>query len=124
MKNADKNAERNAGFRMLTALAKAGLRRRPKLSPADRARRTAIEGERQQRRYCNAFALWLGCRRKACRRLRTCGGDPHVCLQRALDRVPPLVQSKARERILKATPPNVGAPEREARLRMPRDFYE
>jgi hypothetical protein len=109
---------------MLTALAKAGLRRRPKLSPADRARRAAIEGERQQRRYCNAFALWLDCRRKACLRRRSCGGDPHVCLQRALDRVPPLVQKKARERILKATPHNVGAPEREARLRLPRDFYE
>ena len=115
---------KNAEFRVLAAMMKAGLKRRPKLSPVDHAQRVAIEGELQQRRYCNAFALWRTCRRKACRRHRSCGGDPHVCLKRALDRIPPRVQSQARQDILKATPHNIGAPEREARQRMPRDFHE
>ncbi len=115
---------KNAEFRVLAALVKAGLKRKPKLNPVQHARRVAIEAELQQRRYCNAFALWRTCRRKSCLRHRTCGGDAHLCLKRALDRVPPQMASQARHAILKATPHNIGAPEREARQRLPHDFYE
>jgi hypothetical protein len=110
-------------FRVLSAMLQAGLKRRPKLSPVEHARRLALETERQQRRYCNAFALWRRCGGKACRRQRTCGGDARVCLQRALGNVPHALQSQARQDILKATPPNAGAPEREARLRLPRELF-
>jgi len=115
---------KNAEFRVLSAMVRAGLKRKPKLNPVEHARRVAIEAELQQRRYCNAFALWRTCRRSACRRQRTCGGDAYLCLKRALDRVPLQMASQARQDILKATPHNIGAPEREARQRLPRDFYE
>jgi hypothetical protein len=78
----------------------------------------------QQRRYCDAFALWRTCPHKACRRQRCCGGEAAGCLRRALDRVPHPEQWRARQDILKTTPRNIGAPERAARQCMPRDLYE
>jgi hypothetical protein len=111
-------------YRILSAMVKAGLKHRPKLSPQQHARRLATETEQQKRRYCDAFALWRRCRHKACRRLRTCGGDAHVCLKRALGSVPWAQQSQARTDILKATPHNIGAPEREARQSLPRECCE
>jgi hypothetical protein len=114
----------NAEFRVLSAMVKAGLKHKAKLRPVAHARRLAIEAELQAARYCNAFALWRRCRRTDCRRHRACGGDAHSCLKRALDRVPQPVQAQARRKILDATPHNIGAPEREARQRMPRDFFE
>ena len=110
-------------FRILSAMLRAGLKRRAKASPLQHARRLASETERQQRRYCEAFALWKTCRRGACRRLRGCGGDAHACLKRALDSVPQAQQLRARDDILKATPQNIGAPEREARQRLPRECF-
>ncbi len=115
---------KNTEFRVLSAMVKAGLKRKPKLRPVEHTRRCAIEMELQQRRYCDAFALWRTCRRKTCRRQRTCCGDANACLRRALDRIPRRMQWQAREDILKATPHNIGAPEREARQRMPHEFYE
>ena len=56
---------KNTEFRALSAMVRAGLKRKPKLNPVQHARRVAIEAELQQRRYCNAFALWRTCRRKA-----------------------------------------------------------
>jgi len=114
----------DAEFRVLAAMVRARPKRKPKLSPVEHARRLAIETERQQRRYCGALALWRTCRRKSCRRHGRCCGDADACLRRALDRVPHPLQWQARNDILKATPHNIGAPEREARQRMPRDFYE
>jgi hypothetical protein len=111
-------------FRILSAMVQAGLKHRPKGSPLQRARRLASETEEQKRRYCDAFVLWRRCRHKACRRLRTCDGDAHVCLKRALDGVPRTQQTQARTDILKGTPLNIGAPEREARQRLPRECYE
>jgi hypothetical protein len=81
-------------------------------------------GDRKQRRYCDAFNLWRTCRRKSCRRLRACGGDPAVCLARGIDSIPREQQIQARAAILAATPDNISAPEREARQRTPRDCYE
>jgi len=106
------------------AVSRAAPKRKPKLSPAQYAARFAAEKALQQRRYCDAFALWRTCRRNACRRRYACSGDANACLQRALDRVPHRIQWQARQDILARTPANVGGPERAARQRMPRDFYE
>jgi len=115
---------KTAEFRVLAATVQARLKRKPKLSAVEYAQRFAREVERQQERFCIALALWQTCRRKACRRHRTCCDDAKACLGRALDRVPHRLQWQARENILKATPRNIGAPERAARQRMPRDLYE
>ncbi len=106
------------------AMLKAGFRRKPKLSPVQYARRRAIERLSLQRRYCDAFAQWRSCRRAQCRRQQSCRGDATACLKRALARVPPEVQRRARQEIIAAMPRNIGAPEREARLAMPCDFFE
>ena len=120
MKNDRFNAEAAVRFAML----KAGPKPRPKVSPVEHARRFAIEKALQQRRYCNAFALWRGCLRKACRRGQSCAGDANACLRRALDGVPRDVQSRVRQAIIAAMPRNIGAPERAARQCTPRDLYE
>ncbi len=95
-----------------------------KLSKAQYAARFAAEKVLQQRRYCDAFALWRQCPLKRCRREHACRGDQNLCLKGALDRVPRHTQWQARQDILIATPDNIGAPERAARQCMPRDFYE
>jgi hypothetical protein len=106
------------------AMLKAGFKRKPKASPVEYARRFALEKLSLQRRYCDAFALWRSCRRPVCRRQQSCHGDANACLKRALDRVPRDVQRRARQDIIAAMPHNIGAPEREARLCVPADFYE
>jgi hypothetical protein len=114
----------NAEFRVLSAMLKAGLKPKAALGPVAHARRVAAESELQAQRYCDALALWRRCRHKSCRRRRACGGDAHSCLKRGLAHVPQSMQAQARQTILKATPRNISAPEREARQRMPRDLYE
>ena len=111
-------------FAVLSAMLKAGLKLKAMLDPIEYARRLAVEKALQQRRYCDAFALWRTCSRKACRRQRRCCGEAAGCLRRALDRVPHPEQWRARQDILAATPRNIGAPERAARQCMPRDLYE
>jgi hypothetical protein len=113
-----------ADFRVLLAMVKAGLKRKAKLDPVEHAQRFVRESELQLRRYCNAFALWRRCRRRACRRSRACTGDTHRCLKSALDRLPHAEQLQVRARILAATPQNIGAPERAARQCLPRELYE
>jgi hypothetical protein len=111
-------------FALLSAMLKAGMKPKPKLSATEYARRLAVEKALQQRRYCDAFALWQICARKTCRRQGRCGGEAAGCLRRALDRVPHPEQWRARQDILALTPRNIGAPERAARQCMPRDLYE
>jgi hypothetical protein len=122
MTEAKQNNDQN--FAVLSAMLKAGLKQKPKLSAIEYARRLALEKALQQRRYCDAFALWRICTLKSCRRQRCCGGDAAGCLRRALDRVPHQEQWLARQDILASTPRNIGAPERAARQCMPRDLYE
>jgi hypothetical protein len=114
----------NDDFAIYFAMMKAGYERKPKLSPAEYARRLAVEKLKLQRHYSDVFALWRDCGRPACRRHQGCIGDAHGCLQRGLDFVPHDVQRRARQKIIAATPANIGAPERVARQSMPRDFYE
>jgi hypothetical protein len=120
----DAEQKNSQNFAVLSAMLKAGMKPKPKLKPIEYARRLALEKALQQRRYCDAFALWRSCPNKACRRQRRCGGDAAGCLRRALDRVPHPLQWRARQDILKTTPRNIGAPERAARQCMPRDLYE
>jgi hypothetical protein len=97
---------------------------KPKLTTARYADRFFAEAERQQRRYCDAFAQWRSCAKAQCRRERACRGDARSCLRRALDSVPRDVQHRAREDILKAIPATLGGPERAARLCTARDFLD
>jgi hypothetical protein len=113
----------NDDFAIYFAMAKAGYKRRPKETPVDYARRVAIERLSLQRRYCDAFEQWKNCKRPQCRRRQSCLGDAAACLKHALVRVPRDIQRRARERIVAATPRNIGAPEREARLSMPSDLF-
>ena len=122
MTEAKQNKDQN--FAVLSAMLKAGMKPKPKLSAIEYARRLAVEKVLQQRRYCDAFALWRTCPRTGCRRQRRCGGEAAGCLRRALDRVPHPLQWQARQDILEATPRNIGAPQRAARQCMPRDLYE
>jgi hypothetical protein len=114
----------NADFAVYFAMLKAGYRRKAKAGPVEHARRHAVEKLALQRHYCDTFALWRRCERALCRRRRNCTGDADACLKRAIDDVPQDVQRRARRDIVAQTPRNIGAPEREARLRTPRDFYE
>jgi hypothetical protein len=116
--------EDTARFAALQAMLKAGLKRKPKLKPVAYAKRLAAELTAQQRRYCNAFGLPRSCSCKSCKRLRSCDGDAAACLARGIDGIPREQQVQARAAIAAATPHNIGAPEREARQRMPRDCYE
>jgi hypothetical protein len=109
---------------MARALAQAGRGTKPKLPPADFARRFTREKLRLHRRYCDAFALWRHCALKHCRRRRACSGDAARCLKRALNDLPHQTQWDARQQILDATPNNIGAPERKARQCMPGDLFE
>jgi hypothetical protein len=109
------------GLAMLQA-SQAAKKPKPRLGPVEFAARFAIEKALQQRRYCNAFALWRTCRNKNCRRKGACQGDPNACLRRAVTSVPRNMQARVRRDILAATPPNIGAPERLARQCMPFDL--
>jgi hypothetical protein len=97
---------------------------KPKLTAACYAERFEAEKILQQRRYCDAFALWRSCGGKACLREHACRGDHGVCLRSALEAVPRDRQRRAQQDILAATPANIGGPERLARLCLPRDFYD
>jgi hypothetical protein len=97
--------------------------RKRKLTRAKFAARFEAEKARQQRRYCDAFALWKSCRLKACWRNRACRGDQNACLKRAFAGVPHDIQWQAWQTILTATPANISAPERAALQHMPYDFY-
>jgi hypothetical protein len=72
-----------------------------------------------RRHYCNVFAFWKDCRCKPCRKARGCAGSALLCLQRHIAAIPRDAQFAARQRLLDATPANIGAPERLARQCMP-----
>jgi hypothetical protein len=106
-------------------MAQAGPRsKKPKMPPADFAKRLARETLRLQRHYCDTFALWRQCATKICRRRQACSGDAAACLKRALEWLPHQAQWRARQHILDTTPDNIGAPERQVRQCMPGDLFE
>jgi hypothetical protein len=97
---------------------------RPKLSEAEFARRYGREAVAQQRRYCNAFALWRTCPKGRCRRARRCLGYVPDCLKRAFRMVHPRLHGQVRRELLQNVPRNINAAERKARQNLPEDFYE
>jgi hypothetical protein len=123
MKQADDDRinENAAVYRAMLAV---GFRnKKPKLSPAEFARRYGREAAAQQRRYCDAFAAWRSCPKKRCRRARACHGYVTDCLKRALRTASPQAHANARAVSLQGVPRNIGAPERKARQSLPEDFY-
>ena len=96
--------------------------RKRTLDPAQFARRFEAEKASQLRRYCAALALWRSCGVKRCSRDQTCHGEAGRCLMRGIGAVPHAAQWQARQDILDATPANIGAPARAARILMPRDL--
>lgn len=113
------HALRRSDLTVGLAMLQAAKKPKSRLSAVEFAARFAVEKALQQRRYCNAFALWRTCRHKKCRRKGVCLGDPNACLQRGAAAVPRHVQARVRQDILEATPANIGAPERTARQCMP-----
>jgi hypothetical protein len=85
--------------------------------------RLYAETERVQRHYCTLFGFWRFCRVKQCHRARACRGDPDACLKRLVDKVPRQEQWQARQKLLEATPRQLGAVELKVRQRMPDDFW-
>src|SRR3984885_2204594 len=120
--DADRVVDRGA-FAVALATLPAAPKSKAKQRPLDAAVRFAIEKALQQRRYCNAFALWRTCRDKRCRRAGTCCGNAGACLKLRLVEIPHDVQWRVRQHIVDATPRNIGAPERKARQSMPGDLY-
>jgi hypothetical protein len=96
---------------------------RPKLSQAEFARRYGREAAAQQRRYCNAFALWRTCPKSRCRRTQSCLGYVTDCLKRAFGIVHPRRHGQVQRELLQNVPRNISAPERKARQNLPEDFY-
>jgi hypothetical protein len=129
-RNPEKGAKRQAANKVISSphCAPPAPRRRQdpdanKNRAAGTRSRAPAQAELQARRYCNAFALWWRCRQRNCRRHRACLGDAHACLKRALVHVPASLQAQVRQKILDATPHNIGAPEREARQYTARDYF-
>jgi hypothetical protein len=107
------------------AMLQAGFKaQKPKLSEADFARHYGREAAVQQRRYCNAFALWRTCPKNRCRRARRCLGYVTDCLKRAFRMVHPRLHAQVRRELLHGVPRNISAAERKARQNLPEDFYE
>jgi len=74
------------------------------------------------RHYCTLFRFWRGCRFKPCRRERACMGDAPECLKGSIGSISRHAQFEAREKVVRATPRNIAAPERAARAIMPGAF--
>ena len=89
------------------------------MTPERYAARFRAEKTVLSRHYCDVFKFWRACPLKRCRRDRRCSGDPNACLKRREREVPRKAQWDARQKIIVATPPDTGAPERMARELMP-----
>ncbi len=114
----------NDNMAVYAAMLQSGFKgKRRKLSEEEFARRYGREAAAQQRRYCDAFALWRSCPKKRCRRARRCLGHVSDCLKRGLRAVPPMQHVQTRTALLHGVPRNIGAPERQARQNLPEDFY-
>jgi hypothetical protein len=95
----------------------------PSLTPEDFQKRFDAAASAVQREYCDIFAFWRGCKLKACRRAKACGGDPHVCLKRGFAQVPDDAADRALMRVTAATPVDADRPTQLARRMSPRSFF-
>jgi hypothetical protein len=89
------------------------------LTSEQHAARFDAEAAALARHYCDVFKFWRACPFKRCRKLRRCDGDQTACLKRRVSEIPRPAQWRARQEVLRATPADVGAPERSAREFLP-----
>jgi hypothetical protein len=83
VKDAEKNNDQKLA--VLSAMLKAGLKPKPKLDAIEYARRLAVEKALQQRRYCDALALWRPARAKhAAGRAAAAEKQPAACAARSI----------------------------------------
>ena len=114
----------NENFAVYAAMLQAGFKKRkPKLTEAEFAQAYGRAAAAQQRRYCDAFELWRGCKKKRCRRARRCLGYVCDCLKRAFAAVHPRSHVQVQQQLLRGVPRNISAPERKARQNLPEEFY-
>jgi hypothetical protein len=97
--------------------------RAKRIREIDYLNRAFEEEEQVKRYYCTEFRLWRCCQLKQCQRARACKGDPDQCLKQWVSQVPRQEQWQARQKLLEATPRQLGAVERKVRQRMPNDFW-
>lgn len=98
----------NDNAAVYAAMLRAGFTsNRPKLSPADFAKAYGREAVAQQRRYCDAFALWRTCPKRRCGRARRCLGYVADCLKRAFRAVPPRLHVQVQQKLLAGVPRNI-----------------
>jgi hypothetical protein len=93
------------------------------LTPEDFQKRFDAAAQAAQREYCDIFAFWRTCRRKACRRAKACGGDGLLCLQRGYAQVPEEASERALARVVAATAADADRPTKLARQMSPQSFY-
>jgi hypothetical protein len=93
------------------------------LTPEDFQQRFDAAAKAAQREYCNIFAFWRACRRKACRRAKACGGDALSCLKRGFAQVPDESCERALLRVIAATAADADRPTQLARQMSPQSFY-
>ena len=92
------------------------------MKASDHDARFKAEAALQQRRYCVPSNCGATARSSVAANCAPAAATPS--LPQACDRrVPREMQWQARQDILRATPRNIGAPERAARQCMPYDFY-
>ena len=93
------------------------------LTPEDFQKHFDAAVQAAQREYCDIFQFWRACRLKPCRRLKACGGDPHLCLKRGFAQVPDDASDRALARVIAATAADADRPTQLARQMSPQSFY-
>jgi hypothetical protein len=96
---------------------------KPPLIPEDFQKRFDAAATTAQREYCDIFGFWHGCKLKACRRAKACGGDPLRCLQRGFAQVTDDMAERALARVSTATSADADRPTELARRMSAQSFY-
>jgi hypothetical protein len=95
----------------------------PPLAPEDFQKRFNAAATNAQREYCDIFGFWRGCKLKACRRAKACGGDPLRCLQRGFAQVTDDMAERALTRVTATAAADADRPTQLARRMSPQSFY-
>jgi hypothetical protein len=105
------------------ALRTMGKKSEQTFTPEEFQKRFKAATEAAQRQYCDIFKFWRDCRLKGCRRSKTCGGNPQLCLKRGFTQVPNEVADHALTRVIESTPADADRPTKLARQMSPQSFY-
>jgi hypothetical protein len=92
-------------------------------TPEDFQKRFDAAATAAQREYCDIFAFWRGCKLKACRRAKSCGGDPLGCLKRGFAQVADDAADRALAHVGATTAIDADRPTQLARRMSPQHFY-